>query len=360
MSRIPPDTAKNSMKLTAQQWAWQFLRRNLEYREAWTFVSSLRPEQAKQLGHLIEMRNKLLIDETVIDLDVVRTLDLHFFDQSRLSEFEPEDTTVGAYLDRISECDDFDLKDMPPVSNQFQLQSYCLKNWIDPYKSLDIDATTAAGLWAYEQYLSAGLEHAPWIDAITNVEDREFRPLQKPGRIGKGKERKIGTAGPIAQSADGNFFIRSPTIWGHDYKVPELQAAQVDIRFDLTMPIEFQIRQAKDALKTHHSLLSKGGFLPDGPKSLDKNGLFQEYVDVLDRRADGATPIDIVRYTKNLQRRLRGTTINKRTKARVRDEVFFDPNDKSADQEKLTGAVRQKIVRALRLRDHGYKALAFM
>lgn len=356
VSRIPPDTAKNTLKLTAQQWAWQFLRRNPKYREAWTFLMSLNSLQFEQLKYLIDMSNHMLIDDAVIDLEVVRTLDLKFFDQSRLAEFDPEDTTVGTYLDHFN----YDLKELAPVSSQFRLKTYCLKMWIDPYKSLEIDEARAAWVWAYEQYRVAGLEHISEIGEILNIENMQLRQYQNSSGTGKGKARKISTAGPIAQSAEGNVFIRSPTIWGHDYEIPAIQVEQVDIRFDLTMPIKFQIQLAKDALEKHHRLLLKGGFLPDCPKSLDKNGIFKEYLHVLDRRADGATPMDIVKDTKNLQTRLRSTTIDKRKKARVRNEVFRDPSNTLADQEKITEGMRQKIVRAVSLRDHGYKALAFM
>jgi len=355
-----PNTDKKSVKWTAQQWAWQFLRRNLKYREAWTFLSSLSPEQQQQLQYLIEMRNHTLINDAVIDLDVVRTLDWKFFDQKYIAELDFKDTTLAAYLDDYSGFDDFDLKVIPPVSDQFQLETYCLQRWLDPDRMVTINVATAAWIWNYNQHKVAGLEHSPEINAIMDAENKEFRPLQKSSGTGKGKARKIGVSGPLVKGADGNIFLRSPTIWGHDYEVPTLQATQVDIRFDLAMPIKFQINQAKAALETHLNLLSKGGFLPEGPKSLDKNGSYSEYLRILDRLAEGANSMDIVRDTKNLPSRLRRSTIDQRTKARVHHKVFFDPNDRSADQGKITETMRQKMVRAIRLCDYGYKALAFM
>ena len=46
MTDIPSDTAKN----TAQQWAWEFLRGNPTYRDAFHMVTALSPEQLKLIS----------------------------------------------------------------------------------------------------------------------------------------------------------------------------------------------------------------------------------------------------------------------------------------------------------------------
>lgn len=325
-------------------------------------MSSLTPVQTEQIGYLIDKRLHTLLHDSAIELDVVRTLDLQFFDQRQLIDFEggEGDGSLGAYLDHISKFDGCDLDGLPPVSDQFLLGKYCLKKWADPHKSLKTEPTAAAELWAYEQHQLAGIEHAPRMEFIVDLSNKSFHPVVKSGRSGKRKTKTIEAAGPLVKGENGSIFLRSPTTWDRDYTVPSLKVEEVDIRFDLTMPIAFQLKQAKDALKKQHGLLHKAGFLPEFPKTADRNGIFQEYLHVLDSITGGATRMDITRETKSLQVKLKRTVMDKRTGLRVRSEVFRDPSNESADHEKITEGVRQKISRATRLRDHGYKALAFM
>ena len=311
MSSIPTSPKRAASNLTAQQWAWEFLRRNPEYREAWTLMSSLSPVQTEQIGYLVDKRLHNLSHHSLIKFDVVCTLDLRFFDQSQLSDFEgfAGDGSLGAYRDHISKFDRYDPSSLPPVSDKFLLGSYCLKRWADPHKSLATNPVVAAKLWAYELHREAGIEHAPWMESIVDLNYQSFNPVVQSGHGGKRKTKGIEAAGPLVKGRDGSLFLRTPTIWGHDYKVPSLKVEEVDIRFDLTMPIAFQLEQAKDALKKQHDLLRKAGFLPESPKSADRNGIFQEYLHVLDSVDDGASPMDITRGTKNLQVRLDRTVM---------------------------------------------------
>lgn len=362
VSSIPTSPKIAASNLTAQQWAWEFLRRNPEYRKAWELMSSLSSVQTEQIGYLIDKCFNTLLTDSLIKFDVVCTLDLRFFDQSQLSDFEgfEGDGTLGAYRDHISKFDDFDPSSLPPVSDLFFLGRYCLKRWVDPNQSLANDPAAASDLWAYEPYCAAGLEHAPWMESAVDLDKLNFHPLKKSGRSGKKKTTIIEAVGPLVKSDNGSVFLRSPSIWGHDYKGPNLRVEEVDIRFDLTMPLAFQLKQAEAALEKQHELLSKAGLLHDLPKAIDRNGIFQEYLHVLDSVTNGATPMAITRETKSLQAKLKRTVMNKRTGLRVRSEVFRDPSNESADHEKITEGVRQKISRATRLRDHGYKALAFL
>lgn len=362
VSSIPTSPKRAASNLTAQQWAWEFLRRNPEYLEAWKLMSPLSAVQTEQIGYLVDKRLHALSHDSLIKFDVVCTLDLRFFDQSQLSDFEgfEGDGSLGAYRDHISKFDRFDPSSLPPVSDKFLLGRYCLKRWADPRKSLASDPAAAADLWVYDQHRAAGLEHAPWMESVVDLDRMNFHPVKKSGRSGKKKTTIIEAVGPLVKSDNGSVFLRSPSIWGHDYKVPNLKVEEVDIRFDLTMPLAFQLKQAEAALEKQHELLSKAGLLHDLPKAADRNGIFQEYLHVLDSVTNGATPMAIARETKSLQAKLKRTVMDKRTGLRVRSEVFRDPSNESADHEKITEGVRQKISRATRLRDHGYKALAFM
>jgi Family of unknown function (DUF6499) len=362
VSSIPTGTQRAASNLTAQQWAWEFLRRNPEYREAWKLMSSLSPAQTEQIGYLVDKRLRTLLHDSLIKFDVVCTLDLRFFDQSQLSDFEgfEGDGSLGAYRDHISKFDRYDPSSLPPVSDKFLLGRYCLKRWADPHQSLATNPAAAAALWAYEQHCAAGLEHAPWMESVVDLNQMNFRPVTKSGRSGKRKTKTIEAVAPLVKGENGSLFLRSTSIWGHDHKDPGLKVEEVDIRFDLTMPLPFQLKQAKAALKKQYELLHKAGILLELPKTADRNGIFLDYLHVLDRIHDGATAMDLTRETKILNETVAGSVMNKRTGHRVVSRVFRDPLDERADHGKITEAARQKILRALRLRDHGYKALAFL
>lgn len=51
-------------------------------------MSSLSPIQTEQIGCLIDKRLHTPLHDSSIELDIVRTLNLQFFDQSQLSDFE--------------------------------------------------------------------------------------------------------------------------------------------------------------------------------------------------------------------------------------------------------------------------------
>lgn len=79
--------------VTAKQWAWEFLRRNHDYRNAWTKLRSLNSAQIHQLS--------LFFDEDKADFDegVLGSISLDFFEKEGLMLYEPRYKTVDEYAD---------------------------------------------------------------------------------------------------------------------------------------------------------------------------------------------------------------------------------------------------------------------
>jgi hypothetical protein len=89
------------------------------------------------------------------------------------------------------------------------------------------------------------------------------------------------------------------------------------------------------------------------PSQADKNGLYREYLLILDRLREGATPTSLaLEFEPVVEKRVR--------RYRKEKSVLFNPASPLDDYEKITSTVRQKMVRAQRLRDRDYKALAFL
>lgn len=359
MAQQPSTSSESTNDRTAQQWAWQFLRRNPDYVAAYELISSLTQEQFDQLNFLIAQRKGLLISEDLLDEAVIRTLDLRFFEAEFLEHVGEPGETVEEYRDRTSEIMDLDEHVELIVSKRFWLDTYCLERWIDPARNAEVDAEIAARMWAHHPFVEWGLASAPWLTSLDGVDTDGFRPSRGRGRSFNASSARVETKGPMVRGADGNMFIRSATAWGHEYELPELGVSEVDIRFDLNLPLAFQIKQAKAELEKHKKLLRSAKIVDRYPSQADKNGVYREYLLILDRLREGADPTSLALelepvVEKRVRRRKRQNT------EPVPISVLFNPASPLDGYEKITAKVRQKMVRALRLRDRDYKSLAFL
>ena len=214
-------------------------------------------------------------------------------------------------------------------------------------------------MWAHHPFVEWGLASAPWLTSLDGVDTDGFRPSRGRGRSFNASSARVETKGPMVRGADGNMFIRSATAWGHEYELPELGVSEVDIRFDLNLPLAFQIKQAKAELEKHKKLLRSAKIVDRYPSQADKNGVYREYLLILDRLREGADPTSLALelepvVEKRVRRRKRQNT------EPVPISVLFNPASPLDGYEKITAKVRQKMVRALRLRDRDYKSLAFL
>lgn len=148
MSQPHTTLSKPEHDRTAQQWAWQFLRRNPEYVAAYELLSSLTQEQLNQLSCLVARCKGLLLSEDLLNESVIGTLDLRFFDDKYLEDLDDLGETVEEYRAKASEILGADEQLELIVSRRFWLETYCLCRWIDPVQNTELDAETAAGIWA--------------------------------------------------------------------------------------------------------------------------------------------------------------------------------------------------------------------
>jgi hypothetical protein len=133
---------------------------------------------------------------------------------------------------------------------------------------------------------------------------------------------------------------------------------EVGALFDLRLPIGFQLSQIKELLEQHQEALILSGFVQSLPKQADRFGTFTEYLEILDMLNAGHTHLDIAKNLDGL------TTTNEwrhdpKANKLVKVPKVVSQSKRGAPVNELTQAVRKKIERALSLRDHGYRALAF-
>lgn len=220
-----------------------------------------------------------------------------------------------------------------------------------------IDADTADKLWRYTPFVELGLAGAPWLEKTVGVNLDDFQPRRRSSR-GSAYEVKA----TMLRGANGALFLRSATVWGLDYITPMLGAHEVDVRFDLSLPLAFQLKQAQELLEQQQKQLTDAKFIDRLPIHVDKYGVFPEYLLILDRLKEGGTPTSLVLELNEdvVEKHVRGRR-SKRGNAQKKSKiVLFNPANPLHGNEEITSPVRTKMVRAIKYRDHDYKVLAFL
>jgi hypothetical protein len=122
-------TSRTKKTKSAQQWAWEFLRRNPDYQDAFRKMHALSQEQKAQICMMVAGNEGHQLDE-----EIVRSLDIEFFDTSDMTGYGDKQKTVGEYLDQSQRVREF-LKE-PEVyfsySRKFRLETYSLTTWYEP------------------------------------------------------------------------------------------------------------------------------------------------------------------------------------------------------------------------------------
>jgi Family of unknown function (DUF6499) len=348
---------------TAQQWAWEFLRRNPEYRDAFQKLNSLNPEQRKQ----IEIYSTGM-DTDKVDDEIVLALDVRFFDTSQLLGYTGKQKTVEDYIKQS-----FEMRSVLAnpevtltVAEKFTLEKYSITRWCDP----DIDLTLAElkELWSHKILLKRGLTRFPAADGFKT--DDEI----SDGSGWYGFSVSEGRAVSAPEKADKRLRkLPKQDVWsglrkGTDeraYKAAEdkielsLTETQVGAVFDLRLPLEFQINGIRAALQRHHDDLVQSGFVHNSPKQADRFGAFSEYLKILDMLADELSHLDIAKKTDGRLTTKNDWNRDPKANKLVKVSKVVSRSKPGDSINQLTGSVRKKIERAISLRDHGYQALAF-
>lgn len=355
-------TSRTKKTRSAQQWAWEFLRRNPDYRDAFWKVHALSVDQKAQLEIIAEGDEEQPLDEKVI-----RSLQLEFFDTSVMTGYKEKQKTIGEYMDQTQRLRDA-LKE--PKTNlwlapKFKLKTYSLAAWYEPTGgewSQDVVNT----MWLHTLPVNFGLTPAPWAEGFkfkSEDEDdeymgwpaRETEPTVK-NKVDKRRRKsplKSAAHLPLVQGTDGSVYL-----FPLKDVTQSLERTQACLLIDLNLPIGFQLNHAKEILEQHQDALVRGGFAQSLPKQADRFGTFSEYLEILDMLDAGHTHLDIAKKLDGLTTTSEWRHDSKANKL-VKVPKVVSQSKRGAPVNELTQAVRKKIERAIGLRDHGYRALAF-
>lgn len=378
-----------SVEKTNRQWAWQFLRRNSVYREAYALIGSLRDDQRDVFLKLINNQ----LSSYSENWESLGSLPVKFFDRSNLWNEKNENKTLDEYIrdltkpfskkkrnaDQIvEEIDSLVLSVLP----KFRTYQYGLLQWIDP-DIKEITAQDAESIWFYHVPLEESLIRTPGFDDKGfSFEKSEWQGVSTS--VFSDKKNAIDSAPvdekekrnqpvqhetlPLKKGVNGavfmmNYFNSPVTVGSFDGQstttglAPDPQSRQGDClvraTFDLSLPIKYQLEAVKEALSSHQKALQAAGFVDELPSRKSREGVFASYVAILDLHEQGLSDLEIAKKLKGLKDE---PYIDAQG---VKRKSYNDPKnpDWSTSQEHTNG-IRKQLERARHLRDEGYRSLA--
>ncbi len=347
----------NGSQRTAKQWAWQFLRRNQNYRDAFSVMSQLNSEQNCFLQALICGQ----VFEFDMHLKVLETLPATIFDAQNLSGLKSEHKTILDYLNAIGAYDEAFKAEWGGaaehlhlvVSDKYRLQTYVMSRWIDPSleELTNADEKSFGCLVPKIEHalvqLSVRTSHAKLhSDSLEVTFPRKFLRTGKNGTQFFNARLAKKWQGALQKIAGHTSLAKAdPTQLDSD--------ALADVTFDLSLPIKAQLNAVLADLEVQQSALKDAGLVAELPARSNRDNVFSTYIAALDLREKGLSDLAIAKQ-------LRALEDETYTDAQgIKRKSYLDPKkpDRTEVQEHTSG-IRKQLERARHLRDSGYRSLA--
>jgi hypothetical protein len=371
-----------------RQWAWQFLRRNLQYRKTYEYIGTLTQDQRDTLQKLI---HEVLYPYSE-NWAQLGALPVKLFDRKYLDNYKREDATLDDFIrdknkaslkkKRIAQQIDAEKDDLVlRIEPMFRAGYYGLYYWLDP----DVDEVSEAEaneLWFYRVPIESSLIRSPEMDDKGfSFEESEWKGISvakllgrseedEPKEIPRDKDRPVKHETlPLKKGVNNAVFMMNnfatPASYhftngnritiGRDPTPLSLDGdSLVQATFDVGLPIEYQLDAVKAYLVSHQKELQAGGFIDELPSRKSRQGVFESYIAILDLHEQGLSHLEIAfKLKKNLQDDSYIDAQGKKQKS------FADPkNPEWATEQDHTSAIRKQLARARQLRDSGYRSLA--
>lgn len=256
--------------LTHKQWAWEFLRRNADYREAFREISKLSTAQQRALHWLERPFN------SVYDGELFGSVHTQFLEEpsskiarwgeALLNELESD------FPQSEDDYSEYRLNMRLRLKPKFSRLTYCVSGWKDPTET-PISKEDAEQLWTFSPSTLAAVY--------------EIRKLKVPSHSFIGEAEHVPVPLPEQVALVDSQFLRTetsllkrPAVQRTSLALPALP--EVQMTFDLNKPIEMQIRYAKRFLDEQRKTLIDAGVLIDPRSRLPKKSLYPIYLDLLD------------------------------------------------------------------------------
>lgn len=377
------DAQKNN-----RQWAWQFLRRNLQYRKAFEYIGTLSQDQRDTLQKLIHE----VLHPYSENWAQLGDLPVNLFDRKYLDNYKRENATLDDFIrdknkpflktKRTAQQVDAEKNGLIlRIEPMFRAGYYGLYYWLDPDVD-EISVAEADELWFHRVPMEASLFRSPELDDRGySFEESEWKGVSLAKLAGKPEEDEPQEERrdknqpvqhetlPLKKGVNGAIFtmnnFASPSTYhftngnrvtiGRDPTPLSLDGdSLVQVTFDVGLPIEYQLEVVKDCLVSHQKELQAGGFVDELPSRKGRQGVFESYIVILDLHAQGLSHLEIAfALKKSLQDDSYIDAQGKKQKS------FADPkNPEWSTEQNHTSATRKQLARARQLRDSGYRSLA--
>jgi hypothetical protein len=334
--------------LTPKAWAWEFLRRNPVYKEAYCKLHGLSAIKRKAIE---AVRN-----EGFAAANRVKEFSFDWFEIDGVIPPSHRDKSMGDWLQRVERYMALNENTEEPslsLSKQFYPSTYALADWIDPVLTpLPKELSTKLGVIA--------IETAEWLDekamatddADLNAYDSGVDWLWRRSERHRSKPI-LGTMQEV-RGSHGKVFDLFPQHSGLSLSSP----TDVIFRISLDFPIRPQLDEVTRVITAYQAKLENEGLCYAFPKRADKAGIYSEYIQILDLLAEKKEPVEIAKYLRAVKKTRSTQLINQR--ATIQETALDLNGEEITPSTSSTQEIRKKIQRALELRDVGFLGLAFM
>ncbi|HJV81345.1 MAG TPA: DUF6499 domain-containing protein [Saprospiraceae bacterium] len=337
-----------SNDLTPKEWAWEFLRRNPVYKDAFSKLHGLSATKRKA----IEAVRK----EGFAAANRVKDFPFDWFEFDGVTGPTHRDKSMEEWLLRVERYMALNENPQEPflsLGKQFYPSTFALADWIDPSLTpLPKDKANIFGVIA--------LESVAWLNEKAIVaDDAELKDYERGvhwlwRRSERHRSKSISETAQGVRGMHGAMFELLPQQAGLSLSA----STDVVFRISLDFPIRPQLDEVTRIITAYQAKLENEGLCYSFPKRVDKAGIYSEYIQILDLLADGKEPVEIAKCLRAVKKTRSTRLINQR--ATIQETALDLNGEEITPSTSSTQEIRKKIQRALELRDVGFLGLAFM
>ncbi|MDH0202138.1 DUF6499 domain-containing protein [Comamonas aquatica] len=325
MSTVQADKEQVGPK-SSRQWAWEFLRRNPAYRDAYAQWMAL-PEAVRSLNINTQELCRSLSDEIPMSYFVIE-------------EHQQLDGKWHEKLNGKSKAEDFAaVSPFHPKKGVEPLLGENLKEWhertLEIRKEAGFTFGHSSSILPKERF---GIEK--WIDpAISPLPESEADIFS---------ELKFEV---YAEFCESEHFRQKPC----SISIGKIERTEIVLKIDVEQPINFLKNKLEQIVREQRRFIEKirerkpeffsGGYKDyDGPGSLNNGGIFNEYLKILDRILKGESKDNIIYVEPGFGRVRSNDEYAERMKKRYESAIKFRDADylKIPYFDDYQGAIRNK------------------
>jgi hypothetical protein len=346
MSQKPKTIATTRQLRIREQWAWEFLRRNVFYLEAWQTIAALTKSQRQHLSDYTTPNIMFDRERAVIDSLPARLFENPELEGQALAGDYFELKGKGLAALRRSEL---------MVAAQYTPRTYCIKEWVDP--ASELGAKEASSIWFLDVPCTFGLVAAD-DDVATMMRNSPasfvYRAALKKDKRRKAKPSLASNIAPAVFGGNGTLYF-SRQGYARQTVPVSIQSTEVAVVLRTDMPIRAQMKVVEGVLRSQQQRLIHSNLLPELPAGKNiRHVAYERYLNILDQLVKEKSTSEIALELEGAKSFVSADADGKLVK-----QYETDQGKDIEHMGKFSENARQQIGRAIDLASHGYKGLVF-